>query len=88
VKATFRTDEHGEPVFGLTIDGPHDILRFANNMLDDQVEFGREGRKALAQLRDWMRPDRFDAWAPTLLGRERFDLLTKHGYFEHPSEEV
>jgi 1,6-anhydro-N-acetylmuramate kinase len=87
MKTSFRVDEHGTPVFGLTIDGAHDILRFALNMLDDQVEFCREGRIALAKLRDHMGHDRFDAWAPTLMGRERFELLAKHGWFKHPGED-
>jgi hypothetical protein len=62
-------------VMTLRLEGPHDIFRFAVNMLHQQVEFGAAGRAMLVELRDHLTPDRFDPMARSLLGDDRYAKL-------------
>jgi len=72
----------------LTLTGPHDIFRFAINMLRSQVEFCEAGIKVLAQLRDSMGADRFDPMGRSMLGIETFEKYLGHGYFTRSEEEL
>lgn len=83
----FTTDEHGDPALTITLTGGHDLLRFAVNMLDDQCEFSRAGREALAKLRAHLTPERFDPWARSMLGEHRYRRLHDGGYFERGEED-
>lgn len=55
-------NQHGEPVWTITIVDWHDIFRFSVNMLEQQCEFITAGSKALQ-------------WCRRSLGRSRFEQL-------------
>lgn len=60
MKTRHSRNSHGEPVWTIELTGWHEIIRFANNLLYQQVEFGAIGRKALQ-------------WARKTLGARRFE---------------
>lgn len=62
--------QHGDTVT-ITLTGTHDIIRFADRMIEWQCEFGTAGRHILQRLRRRLGAKGFDAYA-TYLG------LSKH----------
>jgi hypothetical protein len=44
-------NEHGDPRVTITLEGWHDVYRFADRMTGLQVEFAREGNKILRACR-------------------------------------
>lgn len=69
---------HGESRLTIELVGSTDVLRFAVNMLSHQVEFCQAGRVILVELRERIGADRFDPWATSMLGAERFEKLRPH----------
>lgn len=61
-------NQHGEPVFTITLIGWHDIFRFSANMLDQQCEFMAAGSKALQWCRRSLGASRFEAMNKSLSG--------------------
>lgn len=75
----------GDPRVTIVLTGAHDIFRFGVNMLDDQVEYHREGRRILAALRKHLGVKAFESWALRLLTEYRFRMLKP--YFRAPKED-
>lgn len=69
---------HKESRLQIELVGTSDIFRFAVNMLGHQVEFMAAGRAILVELREAVGPDRFDPWAVSMLGADRYEILSPY----------
>lgn len=66
----------------LVLDGPQDIFRLMVNLLSAQVEFHDLARGVLVELREHLKPQRFDPMAESLLGTPTFKAYSSNGYFQ------
>lgn len=70
MKTRHTRNKHGEPVWTIELTGWHEIIRFANNLLYQQVEFGAIGRKALQWSRKSLGAKRFEQAITLYYGEE------------------
>ncbi len=62
----------GAQQWTITLTGSSDVFRFAVHMLYQQVEFCEAGSEALQRLRKAAGARRFDEWATSMLGEDRY----------------
>lgn len=84
--STVTSNQHGEPTVTITLEGFHEMYRFAHHLTLGQVEFGAIGHKIIGRLR---RRSTAESWAYQMRilhgirPLDSIDWRDRHGSPEH-----